>query len=734
MIELSCRSHRCILESTYTWGMSFGGKAGPPPLATREDAAAVRPKVRTTVAKDACDDSVGAFIMNVSKKIHDEWQNPSLAWKKIVPMLVFTYERYDQGHAPQHIIEHICRSLNNLVRGNSSNTKELRECLADNGGIEVLVDVLRRSTNGGIPTRTRYCAAQGLQHLSTEGKWVDRIGGKGTAGMLLNILKSVQVGHTLRGEVVGILMNMASVKKCAAEIVEEGGIEAAELVLACRPGEASACIAHMCGMVANLATFRGLKQKVCSSSMVHLLKLCRSHEELLVLSNAVVAIKNIVHDDSRTAKKCCELGGVAALQVAEKKISAHVDTPLLFDNPAKWLPYLINHVRASHTSARRALLICNEYPDEKHPWRSLVTASDNAWALQTALESAGIECTIVVNTSRKALVQSTDRFVEQLSKNDMVLVYYFGMGCQISGKSYLLPVNIPAYTRTRDALGHLFSLDNFLSKIEDQVGPRAAKIFLMEASKYKFAHLTGKQMLGEQAISSINANAVGKNWFIMASSADPVPATDAEAGGQYSVFTHSLICGVLEKKLDLLGFGKYVSRKYAVCMKDEGKVQAPFVTCSMAGDFYFHKRFSRSGAPVTEKTIEDDEFEFRLQRYSGMNVINIDNFSTNAPSNKRIVIRPPAPSGANYVEANKHISPNLARRIPTGPKPVVIASKRDGLPLSKDGPQNRPLHIQEAYRETRTAPGGGEFIRSSNLHLHQSGTNNMTHWLGELRR
>jgi len=353
--------------------MSFGGKAGPPPLATRENAAVVRPKVRTTVAKDACDDSVGAFIMNVSKKIHDEWQNPSLAWKKIVPMLVFTYERYDKGHAPQHIIEHICRSLNNLVRGNGSNTKELRECLADNGGIEVLVDVLRRSTNGGVPTRTRYCAAQ-------------------------------------------------------------------------------------------------------------------------------------------------------------------------------------------------------------------------------------------------------------------------------------------------------------------------------------------------------------------------VPATDVEAGGQYSVFTHSLVCGVLEKKLDLLGFGKYVSRKYAACMKGEGKVQAPFVTCSMAGDFYFHKRFNRSGAPVTEKTIEDDEFEFRLQRYSGMNVINIDNFSTNAPSNKRIVIRPPAPSGANFVEANKHISPNLARRIPTERKPIVIASKRDGMPLSKDGPQNRPLHIQEAYRETRTAPGTGEFIRSSNVHLHQSGTNNVTHWLGELRR
>ena len=125
----------------------------------------------------------------------------------------------------------------------------------------------------------------------------------------------------------------------------------------------------------------------------------------------------------------------------------HADASLLFDNPSSWLPYLIVRVRMSHASARRAIIIANEYQDEKHPWRSLMSSKDNAWALQTALENAGFDCTILVNASKKRMEMHARKFIEKMTKGDTVLVYYFGMGCQMGGKSYLLPVDIPAYHR-----------------------------------------------------------------------------------------------------------------------------------------------------------------------------------------------------------------------------------------------------------------------------------------------
>ena len=705
-------------------------------------------KVRTDSTRDVCDDTVGAFVMSLSRKVHGSWQKPSLAWKKAIPMLIFAVKHYNGGQCPQNILENICRIFNNLVRGDSVASNEYRDFLSAAGCIEILMDVLRESSNNGkIPSRTRYCAAQALQYISTTDKWRNKICDNGGIATLVKLMGQIPRGQTVRGEIVGILMNLASEKGSAVAIIKAGGLKVAADVLACRAKELNTCIAHTCGMVANLALFPKLKIQACTETMDMLLKLCKNQDDILVLVNSVVAIKNIVHEQGSTAKFCARRGGALALRQALDKISSHADASLLFDNPSSWLPYLIDRVRMSHASARRAIIIANEYQDEKHPWRSLMSSKDNAWALQTALENAGFDCTILVNASKKRMEMHARKFIEKMTKGDTVLVYYFGMGCQMGGKSYLLPVDIPAYHRKQEAMAHLFSLDNMLAGIECKAGVGCAKIILLEVSKFKFGNLTGRQGLGEEAITSINANKFGKNWFIISSSADPLAASDQDVPGQYSAFTHSLICGINSSSLDLLGVGKFVSKKYAACAKQFGKSQAPFVTSSMTGDFFFHKRLEDASNKMRmsdgiKDADEEIERAFRQQRYSGLRVLSMnegdgsmDQVYMSPPNIAGIPRRarpsrrpppPPGPGGGNY------LSPNAQRRIP---KPRTLVHGPKNGPLSTDGPQTKPLHLSDVYREERVAHGALEFVQSHNVHANgQADTNAASHWLGTLRR
>ena len=255
------------------------------------------------------------------------------------------------------------------------------------------------------------------------------------------------------------------------------------------------------------------------------------------------------------------------------------------------------------------------------------------------------------------------------------------------------------------------------------------------------------QGLGEEAITSINANKFGKNWFIISSSADPLAASDQDVPGQYSAFTHSLICGINSSSLDLLGVGKFVSKKYAACAKQFGKSQAPFVTSSMTGDFFFHKRLEDASNKMRmsdgiKDADEEIERAFRQQRYSGLRVLSMnegdgsmDQVYMSPPNIAGIPRRarpsrrpppPPGPGGGNY------LSPNAQRRIP---KPRTLVHGPKNGPLSTDGPQTKPLHLSDVYREERVAHGALEFVQSHNVHANgQADTNAASHWLGTLRR
>ena len=76
------------------------------------------------------------------------------------------------------------------------------------------------------------------------------------------------------------------------------------------------------------------------------------------------------------------------------------------------------------------------------------------------------------------------------------------------------------------------------------------------------------------SVGCINLTTTGKNWFIITSTSDPIPAFDDDAPGQYSAFTHSLLC-IDAKALDLSNFGKFVNRKFSTTIDNANGINIP---------------------------------------------------------------------------------------------------------------------------------------------------------------
>ena len=399
-----------------------------------------------------------------------------------------------------------------------------------------------------------------------------------------------------------------------------------------------------------------------------------------------------------------------------------------------------------------------------------MSSHDNANAMQSVLERAGFDVLLLTNVSKKQMITSVKRFASILSPGDTCLIYFYGFGCRINGFNFLRPVDVPAFSRHSEMVSHLYSFENLMNIIESRVGERGTKMLLLECSQDKYSQKSMNRIKSNLLIHSnsnssnnnnynnggnnsnttnnnasvghINLTTTGKNWFIITSTSDPIPAFDDDAPGQYSAFTHSLLCGIDAKALDLSNFGKFVNRKFSTTIDNVNGINIPSISSSMMRDFYFHGNIN-----TRNKQAYDDEWEMdeekrrektiRLQRYKGMRVLSIKKKSKMPKSSAmrasarhfRVLNggKPPSPPPGPPGNKKYNASPRVG---------MLYHGKNSG-PLSKDAAiaYRPPLDYQNPYRETRKAPGEIQQIKvlSSIDGAHGTETNNTTHWLGTLR-
>ena len=77
----------------------------------------------------------------------------------------------------------------------------------------------------------------------------------------------------------------------------------------------------------------------------------------------------------------------------------------------------------------------------------LQKAGNDARAVHAALEEAGFDADLLLDTDGMALLQGLERFASRIEPGDEAVFFYAGHGVELSGENFLLPADIPAPER-----------------------------------------------------------------------------------------------------------------------------------------------------------------------------------------------------------------------------------------------------------------------------------------------
>ncbi len=72
----------------------------------------------------------------------------------------------------------------------------------------------------------------------------------------------------------------------------------------------------------------------------------------------------------------------------------------------------------------------------------LVNTINDASAIGEALEALGFDVTLAIDIDRRAAISAIDAFTRRLTDADIAFLFYAGHGMQISGRNFLLPVDV----------------------------------------------------------------------------------------------------------------------------------------------------------------------------------------------------------------------------------------------------------------------------------------------------
>lgn len=205
----------------------------------------------------------------------------------------------------------------------------------------------------------------------------------------------------------------------------------------------------------------------------------------------------------------------------------------------------------------------------------LPNALNDAREITQSLKSAGFQVFVHENLDLAGMQNAIRVFGEQLSKNDVALVYYAGHGVQVKGKNYLIPVrenikkSFEVPNRAMDVDDVLLMLENIKNDLN---------IVVLDACRSPFP---GEARGTNRGLATIEA---AKGTFIAFATAPGKEALDGS--GSNSPYTKHLAKLIGKKGLPLEQVFKEVRK--AVVAETNGE-QVPWENSSLMGDFYFTK-------------------------------------------------------------------------------------------------------------------------------------------------
>jgi hypothetical protein len=231
---------------------------------------------------------------------------------------------------------------------------------------------------------------------------------------------------------------------------------------------------------------------------------------------------------------------------------------------------------------RIALVIGNsDYTGDISPLKNPV---NDAKSMSRALEKLGFTVLTRLNAGRADMREGVREFEDKLKRGGVGLFFYAGHGLQVDGENYLVPVDADV-KRKYDVDDQCLKASYVLGAMEE-AGNRL-NIIILDACRNNpfrsFRSAGGGLAKMDAPTGSLLAYATAPG------------SVAADGAGNNGLYTSQLLKYMDEPNLELLSMFRKV--RVAV-MKESGKLQVPWESTSLTGEFYFVPGQSDS-APAT---------------------------------------------------------------------------------------------------------------------------------------
>ena len=248
-------------------------------------------------------------------------------------------------------------------------------------------------------------------------------------------------------------------------------------------------------------------------------------------------------------------------------------------------PLLAALPKPSHAAAgsRVALVIGNA----DYKVGALKNPANDAKAVATSLRSLGFDVTHRENASLREMIEAFQQFSTQSKSADVRVVYYAGHGVQLKGRNYLLPVDTEI--RAEDEMPNKSAdLNEFL----DRLGgiKQGINVVILDACRNN--PFSGSEIVGPDGRRLKFRGATPSGLAPVEAPLGSMIAFSTAPGGvaldnpqeKHSLYTKHLLENLSSPGLPVELLFKRVRLAVA---KETGRVQVPWESSSLTGDFCF---------------------------------------------------------------------------------------------------------------------------------------------------
>ncbi len=172
----------------------------------------------------------------------------------------------------------------------------------------------------------------------------------------------------------------------------------------------------------------------------------------------------------------------------------------------------------------------------------LANPANDAKAMAEKLGGLGFRLHTAIDQPKDALQETIRRFADDLSRADVIFVFYAGHGLQLDGRNFIVPVDLARDGRRDD----LIAVDTILAAIEAKAKPDAAKIIVLDACRDNpFSGLVhgagGSRGLARIDLPKPVAGAASAGYFRVVAFATAAGQVASDGRGEHSPYTESLL-------------------------------------------------------------------------------------------------------------------------------------------------------------------------------------------------